>query len=250
MNPKMIIYIILSAILLYLYYRKRDLSILFAFIVLVSFTLIFGTDVREGAKGGNEECEKLGFTAPKIVKDDDGNLGESLDKEMKKIKNVADKYWPYNQIGESKDEKEQKSISAIIELYGKEIKENELSEEDSKNAELFMNIGKQFYYKVIDKNEKLKVHIDDLPKGYLKPFISGGNTLLKILEKISKSNKLKDTGAKKVIKYLICLCKHWISIHNKLDGMTGGKKGDSNKNKKSKSKKKSKKKDDEDDEDD
>ena len=57
MNQKTVIYIILSAILLYLYYRKRDLSILMAFIVLVASTLIFEKDMREGMSGNNK-CEE------------------------------------------------------------------------------------------------------------------------------------------------------------------------------------------------
>ncbi len=64
----------------------------------------------------------------------------------------------------------------------------------------------------------------DLPKGYLAKAVSGGNTLLKILEKVGKSDELKNAGAKKLNKYLICLCKQWTAIFKILDGMAGGKK--------------------------
>jgi hypothetical protein len=63
----------------------------------------------------------------------------------------------------------------------------------------------------------------DVPKGYLAKAVSGGNTLLKILEKVGKSDELKNAGAKKLNKYLICLCKQWTAIFKILDGMAGGK---------------------------
>jgi hypothetical protein len=72
MNQKVVIYIILSTVLLYLYYRNRDLTIFAAFVVLVFATLVFG-DAREGMKGSGKsggECKSLGFTVPKIDKND------------------------------------------------------------------------------------------------------------------------------------------------------------------------------------
>jgi hypothetical protein len=229
MNQKMMIYIILSTILLYLYYRKRDLSILMAFIVLVSSTLIFGNDVREGAKSGSGGrgggCKDMGFTAPKVVKNDNGDIGESLEKEMKNIKTVADNYWPYDERGESKDEKENESMKEFIGIYFKEVKENKLSDEDSKNAEAFMALCKDLYNKVNNsdksKRENLKLKTSDIPKGYLKTFVSGGNALVKVLENVG--TKLENAGAKKLNKYLICLCKHWNAIFNLIDGMAGKK---------------------------
>ena len=226
MNQKMMIYIILSAILLYLYYRNRDLSILMAFIVLVASTLIFEKDTREGMSGNNK-CEERGFTAPKVVKKDDGNIGESLEKEMKKIKTVADKHWPYDEKGESTNKAENESMKEFIGIYFKEVKENKLSEDDSKNAEAFMALCKDLYNKVNNpdesKRDKLKLRTSDIPKGYLKTFVSGGNALVKVLENVGKSTELTNTGAKKLNKYLICLCKHWNAIFNLIDGMAVGK---------------------------
>jgi hypothetical protein len=76
MNQKVVIYIILSAILLYLYYRKGDLAIFVGFVVVVTGTLILGKggDTREGlgfgggGGGGGGGCATIGFKEVKIDK--------------------------------------------------------------------------------------------------------------------------------------------------------------------------------------
>ena len=98
MNQKVGIYIILSAVLLYLYYKRGDLTIFAAFVAVVVGTLIFRdqnqTDEREGFGfgGGDKECAKMGFKPIKLDKDD---LAGSLEKVMKNIEKVADKQWPF-----------------------------------------------------------------------------------------------------------------------------------------------------------
>jgi len=98
MNQKTVIYIILSAILLYLYYRRGGLDVFAGFMVLVLSAIIFGRDVREGAKnksGGKkvvDTCAKLGFTAPTI---DKGDIAGSLVKALKNIEKVAETYWGF-----------------------------------------------------------------------------------------------------------------------------------------------------------
>ena len=92
MNQRIIIYIILSAILLYLYYRRRDITVFAAFIVVVGSTLIFrngstseGFGIGIGGGGGDKvdsECAKIGYTAPKIDKKD---IPGSLEKVMKSV---------------------------------------------------------------------------------------------------------------------------------------------------------------------
>ena len=87
MNPKGVIYIILSAILLYLYYRKRDLAIFVGFIVVVVGTLILGKGDEEGfGMGGgggiDKECSEMGFTQPKIDKKDINGSLEKAPEEM------------------------------------------------------------------------------------------------------------------------------------------------------------------------
>ena len=59
MNQKVVIYIILSAILLYLYYRKKDFTIFVAFAVVAGATLIFrDLTVNEGLTSNEEDDKK------------------------------------------------------------------------------------------------------------------------------------------------------------------------------------------------
>ena len=108
MNQRTVIYIILSAILLYLYYKKHDIAIFAVFVVVVGATLIFrdgGGSASEGFSvggigvggiggGGSGGCAKLGFTTPKIDKDD---VKGSLEKVMKNVKTVAKKYVDFDE---------------------------------------------------------------------------------------------------------------------------------------------------------
>jgi hypothetical protein len=237
MNPKMMIYIILSVILLYFYYHKRDLSILFAFIVLVSSTLIFGKNVREGATSGgggrgsgrgSGECKDMGFKKTEIVKNKDGDVGESLENELKNIKTVADNHWPYDEKGESNNVKEKESMKEFAGIYFKEVTDNKLKNEESENVDLFTQIAQSVWSEVYnpDKSKRRKINLkpDDLPKGYLTKAVSGGDTLVTILDKVGKSKELKNDGAKNIHKYLVCLCKKWTAIFKKLDAMADLKK--------------------------
>ena len=265
MNQKVVIYIILSAILLYLYYKRGGLAIFAAFVAVVGGTLIT-TGAREGMSiggggGGDKECAKLGFTAPKIVKDD---IGGSLEKEMMKIKKVADKYWPYDEKGNSNNEDEKKSLQEFIGVYFKEAEKMKDDDDVKKNSNSFYEISLGLYNQVNNpdkiKRQKIKLDAKDISSELTKPIISGGNVLLKLLTVAGKSNKIKDAGAKKLAKYLTCLCKHWIAIYKKVEevaiGGGGGKddEGDDEeekpkKKKKATKKKKSKKADEEDEED-
>jgi len=228
MNQKVAVYIILSAILLYLYYRKKDFTIFAAFVVVVAGTLIFGdrngdSEGFSGGKAGDKECAKLGFTAPKIVKDD---LGGSLEKEMNKIKKVADKYWPYDQLGNSNNEDEKKSIQEFIGVFFKEAEKMKEDDDGKKNSNSFYEISLGMYNQVNnpDKSKRQKIKIDaiNISSELTKPIISGGNVLLKLLNDVGKSNKIKDAGAKKLANYLTCLCKHWIAIYKKLEEVVSG----------------------------
>lgn len=269
LNQKTVIYIILSAILLYLYYKRGSIAIFVAFAVVVAGTLIIGKDIEsvEGMKGkgggGGGECAKMGFTPPKIAKDENGDIGESLEKEMKKIKKIADKYWPYDERGNSNDETEKTSMEEYVNIYAKIIKKNSFSKEEDEAVNMFMEVSKKLYYDINNqdqsKRKKIEMKVSDLPKGYIKKFFIP-TKFSEVLEKVSKSGELKDEGAKKLAKYLSCLCKHWIAIYTKIDSMATGKKIDSSKNegketddeeekpKKKKKATKKKKSEDEDDE--
>ena len=228
MNQKAVIYIILSAIRLYLYYRSHDLSVFAAFAVLVGVTLMSPTALSNDIEGFtlDKECDKLGFTGPKLVK---GDLAGSLEKEVKKIKKVADKYWPYDDKMESKDEAEQKSMK---EFYGVFMKEAKKQEDDSKKGEDFITVCREIY------NSKERMVESNIKSGLFKPYISGGNIVLKILTNVGKSKEIKDAGAKKIVNYLTCLCKHWIDILQKTEEAASGSSGDAGESDKKKNKNK------------
>lgn len=256
MNQKAVIYIILSALLLYLYYRSRDLYVFAAFAVLVGVTLMSPAYFSNGVEGfaADKECDKLGFTEPKLVKSD---FSGSLEKEIKKIKKVADKYWPYDDKMDSKDESDKKSMKEFYEVF---MKEATKQKDDSKKGEDFINICRELYNQVHKSKQQIEV---DVKPGLFKPYISGGNIVLKILNNVGKSSEIKDAGAKKIATYLTCLCKHWIAILKKAEDVasdssgaaSGGDDKEKSKNKKktknaNNKKKKSSKKDTEDAEDD
>jgi len=251
MNQRIIIYIILSAILLYLYYRRRDLAIFAVFIVVVGATLIFGDRGADGFSvggiggiggigGGGDKvdsaCAKLGFTAPKLDKDD---LGGSLEKEMKKIKKVAEKHWPYDERGGANNEKDQVTMDAIKPIASNEMKLMEGN--DEADIGMFGKVTTGIY------NGKIKAeHILSDTK-MMTSAMSGGKLLLKIIDKIGKSKAVTDNpnpdDAKKSIVYGRCFLKHWIAIFNKIEGISkGGSSGDDDDGEKKK--KKTSKKDD------
>jgi hypothetical protein len=256
MNQRTIIYIILSAILLYLYYRRRDLAIFAVFIVVVGATLIFGDRSAEGFSvggiggiggGGGDKvdsaCAKLGFTAPKLDKDD---LGGSLDKVMKNIKTVAEKHWPYDERGGTNNEKDHVTLDAIKPIAFNEMKLMEGN--DEADIGMFGKVITGIY------NGKIKAeHILSDTK-MMASAMSGGKLLLKIIDKVGKSKAVTDNpnpdDAKKLIVYGRCFLKHWIAIFNKIEGISkgGGGGGDDDGEKKKKKKKTSKKDDDEEEE--
>ena len=80
------------------------------------------------------------------------------------------------------------------------------------------------------KRKQLTIKASDLPKGYLKEIVSVANKFHDILKKIRRSSELKDAGAKKLAKYLSCLCKHWITIFTDVDNLATGKALNSSKN--------------------
>ena len=242
MNQKGVIYIILSAILLYLYYRKCDLAIFVGFIVVVVGTLILGKggDAREGfeigggKKGGggiDKECAKIGFKPIKLDKND---LAGTLEQVIKGIEQVAVKQWPYDgKATEDEDKKKkQKELDAFVEIWMKEAKKSLDDKTKSDQADKFVMFSADIYEKKrYDELFKLKPE-------KIKNMISGGDVVLKLLEKISKSDEI-DSNFKKQLKYLICLCKYWTNIYKEAqkamaddDGGGGGDDDEKPKNKK------------------
>ena len=255
MNQKGVIYIILSAILLYLYYRKRDLAIFAGFVVVVVGTLILGKGGNEGfgmgggKKGGgggiDKECAKMGFKPIKLDKKD---LAGTLEQVIKGIEEVAVKQWPYDGKAtedEDKKKKQKEELGAFVEIWGKEAKKA-LGDDNTKSdqADKFVMFSVEIYDKKrYDELFKLKPE-------QIKNMISGGDIVLKLLEKINKSDEI-DSNFKKPLKYLICLCKYWINIYKEAQKATADDEcGGDDDDEKPKNKKKTKKKPVDEDEDD
>jgi len=254
MNQKVVIYIILSAILLYLYYRKGDLAIFAAFVVVVTGTLILGKGgsvegfgIGGGKKGGggiDKECAKMGFKPIKLDKDD---LAGTLEQVIKGIEQVAVKQWPYDgKATEDEDKKKkQKELDAFVEIWMKEakaIKIDDKTKSDQTNEFVFFS-AEIYEKKRYDELFKLKPE-------KIKNMISGGDVVLKLLEKINKSDEI-DSNFKKQLKYLICLCKYWTNIYKEAQKATadeGGEDEDEKPKKKKKTKKKSVDEDEDEDE--
>jgi len=276
MNQRTVIYIILSVILLYLYYKKRDIAVFAAFIVVVGSTLIFrngstseGFGIGIGGGGGDKvdsECAKLGFTAPKIDKKD---IPGSLEKVMKNVKKVALKYVNFdgNQTAPKKEYKEAIKFIASSEIVKAELEKINNNKETRMNAENFGFLTAALIQPYILKPsvegqgtfiKELDQYNTKNDKGF-SPFtmiLKGGPIMLGILNKIKKSDEMKDADkdAKNLLTAAICSVKHFISLWKNIqkaypsDGDDGDKKDDGDEEDKPKKKKKSKK--DEDAEDD
>ena len=244
MNQKVVIYIILSAILLYLYYKRGGIALFAAFIVVAAGTLILpsaSAGTREGLSlgggkggGGDKECAKLGFTPIKLDKDD---LLGSLEKVMKNIEKVADKQWPFEKgdiVGKSTEDK-------TFEENWKIIKESSIVKEtlekgrDDPDMVSFISIYSpitEIYGIFVGNNTTTTTAKNEVITKYntsaLDEMIKSGSTVIQLLERIEKSNEIKDGGAKvqKIMTYIMCLVKHWISIFKEMrkvsDGGGGG----------------------------
>jgi len=236
MNQRIIIYIILSAILLYLYYRRRDITVFAAFMVVVGSTLIF-RDTREGLNagsgggggGGGDACKKMGFTKPKLDNDDPEGSLETI---FKKIKTIADEYWPYD-TGTPDDKKV--DLNKFVEQF--KVEANKFPQKERKSADHFILNAYDAYDKKRPK-QLLAQNPEDIVL-----MISGGELTLKILDIIIKSDETA-SGFKKQLKYLKCLCKHWISIIQEIKKVNDSKKN-ANKEKDDESEKDTKKKEEE-----
>jgi len=262
MNQKIVIYIILSVILLYLYYKKHDKMILVVFAVLVG-SFVISKDIVEGAKGGRGGggCDKLGFKAPKIDKKD---IKGSLEKTLKNIESVAKKHWPFDDVGgnKPKNDKAKESYEGVIksEYFESEGKKIEKDKEKQENNFRFIGGCVGLYIAFIGEKaseEDQKKIMKELTSEKIRKAIKGGETYLDLLTKNHKT--LEGNDVKKLSSYLICLCKQWLQILKQYkkaggddaggDDDTGGDEDeDSGKKKKKTTKKKKSDEDDGDDE--
>ena len=230
MNQKVVVYIILSAILLYLYYKRGDIAIFAAFIAVVAGALFAGAregmSVGGGGGGkGDKECAKMGFIAPKIDKKD---IKGSLDKILKNFKKVVEKY---ADVGRGFDiGKSGKEFKAITEMgSAKDIQTKWQEDKNNNLSELFDHSFKLFDpYIFTPSEEQQQKFIDgklsELVKNKeVKKIINGGNRLVKMLEDIKKLDEMKevDKKAKAFLDAAICAFKQTVLIWKSLDKAMG-----------------------------
>jgi len=247
MNQKVIIYIILSAILLYLYYKRGNLAIFAAFVVVVAGTLIFrghndeleGLEMGGGGGKGDKECAKMGFTETKM---DKKNLIGSLKKINDNFKKALLKYAKFNDDGVHEPKKEtiellkpiaeDSELKAIIE---KEQKENkDLFSYAVIVFILFMNTynksdSGEMTFKVFGKEKPVQEILDDWAKekdgknGY-DYAVSSGESILKTLNKVKSLDVIKnaDKKTKEVCNFGICAVKHTVGLIKNLSKIARG----------------------------
>jgi hypothetical protein len=239
MNQKTVIYIILSAILLYLYYRKGDFAIFVAFVVVVTGTLILGKgggDEGFGMKGGGGSgsssggCAKLAFKEVKIVKKD---INGSLKKIFANFKTVTSKYVNYGDTGAEPKEEYKKALDT---MGGFEIikSETEKMNKVKENQEYIMAIAfgsmellhpylilkeEEKRTKFVKKLKDFKKKDEKTDRTVFESVLKGGELGSKILEKIKNSDELKESSkkVKKVFSVIECSFKQVLAIWKELD---------------------------------
>lgn len=205
------IYLLMALLLLWLYYTRKDITIIAVFIVFVLAT--FGNKTQEGlGKAKKSSCEGLGFKAPKI---DKSKIDESLESEVKKIKTVAEKHWKYDDIlGSTKDEakkKDLKTFQDVMQTGG------EFTKEENELGGTFLMSCLEIYSNITDKDES-KRKTPDIDKIDFDKVSKGGDLYIKLFEKLDDSDDVKELkeGPKKIYEYYKCLCNHWVSLMKEL----------------------------------
>ena len=206
------IYLVIALLLLWLYYTRKDITIIAVFIVFVLAT--FGNKTQEGLGNAKKSsCEKLGFKEPKI---DKTKIDESLESEVKKIKTVADKHWKYDDIlGTTKDEGKKKDLKKLQEAM--QAGGGEFSKEENELGGTFLMSCLEIYGNITDKDES-KRKTPDLDKIDFDKVSKGGDLYIKLFEKLDDSDDIKKLkeGPKEIYEYYKCLCKHWVSLMKEL----------------------------------
>ena len=225
MNQKVVVYIILSAILLYLYYKRGDIAIFAAFVVVVAGALFAGA--REGMTlggggKGDKECAKMGFIAPKIDKKD---IKGSLEKVMKNIEKVSGNYLKFEGELVAKNKEVDKNIKMIIgsdPMKGGNLTKDE---RDHYISFLFGSYEVVNAYIINPSDENKSKTVKNMTQNNISNAIKGGNLLLSMLNQFVKSDEMKNVD-KKTADFIVCLIKHAITIWNNVDKASGGKDGD------------------------
>jgi len=268
LNQKTVIYIIISAILLYLYYKRGGIAIFVAFMAVVAGTLFAGANegFSIGGKGGNtdKECAKMGFTETKI---DKKNKIGSLKKINDNFKKTLLKYATFD--GDRGEFKLTKETEELLKPIGEDPEAKSKIEKAQNEIKdlfsfiilvyvLFMNTynksdSGEMQFNVFGEQRPVQKLLDDFNKENngtteFKKAIIAGESLLKMLNEVKTLDVVKnaDKKTKEAWNFLICAIKHAINNIKKLDKTLndkgdGGDGGDDDADSDEKPKKKKKK---------
>ena len=243
---KVIIYAVISVLLLYLYYIKRDLSIFAAFIVVVLEMIrtanrqgFLNEGLKMGKGGSVSKCKKLGFSNPTISKN---TLVDDLEKEMGQIKKVADKHWPYddwkgNSTDKSKSEYFTPIMKAIQEVSkdntedaGDQKKENELTTQMQGIMVMLYGLASSDSKTAKETKDFLTSYFKGMKPKQKKETIKAFNDFIKIIDKqikaftdASKTDIMKEASkeSSNLIDYLICFFTQWNLIFKAINDVLG-----------------------------
>ena len=243
LNQTTVIYIILSAMLLYLYYKRGGIGIFAAFAVVVAGTLFLktGSNVIDGfsidGKGGNM-CAKMGFTETKI--DKKSPIG-SLKKINDNFKKTLLTYATFDNNEFQLKEETQKLLKGIA--VNPEAK-SKMEKEQKENKDLFsymvvvtvlfMNTytksdSGEMTFSVFNQVQPVQKTLDGLKKekdgtNELKKAFSSGEKLLKMVREIKELDVVKnaDKKTKEAWDFVICAIKYTIDNIKKLDKTLSG----------------------------
>jgi hypothetical protein len=254
MTQKATIYIILSAILLYLYYRKRDLAIFAGFVVVVVGTLILGngrdiegnTGRRSGSSGsrsrsssssgsGSNQCSELKFAEPNI---DKTRVVTSLIELNDNFKKVCGKYLSFegrgpelNKEGRAilkalfEDEKIKKKLDSKIQNFQKENQETYFAYMIGTNSLLLNTYTEsdkgELRFIVFGSDQPVKKTLNDFTKEdykFFKSAISCAEALVTTIDEIMNLEEIKkqDKKTKDFFKFMKCAVNHTIKVLNNL----------------------------------
>ena len=241
MTQKATIYIILSAILLYLYYTRGGTAIFMAFVAVVFGTLILGKGRniegvrgRRGGSGSGSSCSALKFADPNI---DKTRVVTTLIELNNNFKEVCSKYFDIENY------KLNKEGGAIVESLftddeTKEKVETAMKKLETKQKEYFAYMigasslllnkkfeeskktGKMMFF-VFGGEVSVLETLNDFTKDdykFFKSAVIGAEIVLEVINEIKDIDEVKAKGqkTKDFFNFMKCAVEHSIKVMNNL----------------------------------
>jgi len=218
------IYIVISVLLLWLYYTKKDISILAAFVVVILATFtnkrkegLFNKGGGGGGGGGGGDgpkCSDYGFKEPNIKSD---KKDKTFKDAIENIKTVANKYWKYDDImGKTNNKKNAEileNVKAAMDVAGtRYVEEN--GENDKEKSNAFISFCANAYGIVTgtaDEKKNAKKAVEELD---LDTVIEGGESIVASYNYVYSSDEVKELkeDEKKLTGYIVCLFSQYLKI--------------------------------------